>query len=149
MEVILLEKVRNLGDLGEKVSVKPGYGFNYLIPQKMAVPANKGNIAEFERRRAELEQKANDVLVHAQQRAEKLNALTVTITAMASDEGKLYGSVGARDICDAVIAAGQELEKKEVLLPEGPIHEVGESNIGLQLHTDVTVSVKVVVVAAE
>jgi len=149
MDVILLEKVRNLGDLGDKVSVKAGYGFNYLIPEKMAVSANKENLAKFEQQRAQLEKNAQDVLLHAQKRAEKLNALQLKITAIASEEGKLYGSVGSRDIVQAVIDAGGELEKKEILLPNGPLHELGDFTVDLQLHSDVGASVKVTIVAEE
>lgn len=148
MEVILLEKVRNLGDLGDQVTVKPGYGRNYLIPQGRAVMATKDNVAKFEAERAELEKKAADALAAAQGRADKLAELAdVTITARAGDEGKLFGSVSAADIADAITAAGVEVAKSEVQLPTGPIRTTGEFELNLGLHTDVEQSVKVVVVA--
>lgn len=150
MEVILLEKIRNLGNMGDLIKVAPGYGRNYLIPQKKAVPATDANIHDFKLRKAELEQKAADVLALAQQRAAALNALTVNIEARASDEGKLYGSVSTGEIAAAIMEAGQEVEKREILLPEGkPIHDTGEYEIHIQLHSDVSASVKVNVQAAE
>ena len=119
MEVILLENIGNLGDLGDKVNVKAGFGRNFLIPQGKAVPATKANIAEFEARRAELERAAAEALSQAQSRADALAALEViTITAIAGDEGKLFGSIGTRDIADAVAAAGCEIDKAEVRLPD-------------------------------
>lgn len=149
MDVILLEKVANLGSLGDKVSVKPGYGRNFLIPQKKAVPATKDNIAKFEAQRAELEKAANEALTAAQARAEQLAQLdAVTIESNAGDEGKLFGSVAPMDIADAVTAAGVAIEKREVLLPEGPIHNVGEYEISIRLHTDVIQPIKLVIEAA-
>lgn len=147
MEVILLEKTRNLGDLGDKVNVKPGYGRNYLIPQGKAVPATKANVETFEQRRAELEKVANENLAAAEARKEQLADLTVTMPAKAGDEGKLFGSIGTRDIADAISAAGVAIEKKEVRLPEGAIRNVGDYEIDLQLHTDVIASIKVAIVA--
>ncbi len=144
MEVILLEKVRNLGNLGDKVNVKSGYGRNFLIPQSKAVMATKENVEKFEARRAELEAKAAEELAAAQARAEKLAEVAeVTIPANAGEEGKLFGSVAASDIVDALSAAGVEVEKREVLLPEGPIRQLGEFDIELALHTDVTQVIKV------
>lgn len=147
MEVILLEKVANLGALGDKVKVKPGYGRNYLVPYGKAVPASEENIKAFEARRAELEKAAEERLAEAQARAEQLNELAVTITAKAGDEGKLFGSVGVRDIADAITAAGTEVNKSEVRLPEGPLRTTGEFDVELHLHSDVSVQVKVSIVA--
>jgi large subunit ribosomal protein L9 len=146
MEVILLEKIRNLGDLGDKVKVANGYGRNYLVPQGKAVPATKENIEHFEARRAELEKQAAEQLAAAQARAEKLNDLTVTIAANAGDEGKLFGSIGTRDIADAVTAAGVEVSKSEVKMPNGVIRNIGEYPLEVILHSDVsaTITVKVV-----
>src|ERR1700677_136535 len=126
MEVILLEKVRNLGNLGDKVDVKSGYGRNFLIPQNKAVFATDDNIKHFELRRAEFEKKANQSLATAEQRAAKLNDTMVIISAMASDEGKLYGSVGANEIKEALIARSFEVNKREIVMPEGPLHSVGD-----------------------
>lgn len=148
MEVILLEKVGRLGSIGDKVSVKSGYGRNYLIPTGKAVFATPGNIAEFEQRRAELEKAASERKVDAEARATKLSALaSVQIGANAGDEGKLFGSVGTRDIADAITAAGVEVAKSEVKLPEGAIREVGEFEVDIQLHADVTATIKLVIVA--
>lgn len=148
MDIILLDKVANLGGLGDKVSVKAGYARNFLFPQAKAVPANKANLEKFEARRAELEAKLAANLTAAQARAEKLAALAeVTIASKAGDEGKLFGSVGTRDIADAVTAAGVEVSKAEVKLPHGALREVGEFDIDLQLHAEVTVTIKLVVVA--
>jgi large subunit ribosomal protein L9 len=148
MDVILLEKVANLGNLGDQVKVKAGYGRNFLIPFGKAVPATATNITDFEARRAELEKASADKLTAAQGRASALAELEVTITANAGDEGKLFGSIGTRDIADAITAAGEEVEKSEVRLPEGALREVGEYDVSLQLHTDVTVDVKIVVAGA-
>ncbi|MFC4655476.1 MULTISPECIES: 50S ribosomal protein L9 [Rheinheimera] len=148
MDIILLDKVANLGGLGDKVVVKSGYARNFLFPQGKAVPATKANIEKFEARRAELEAKLAANLTAAQARAEKLAALTdVTVASKAGDEGKLFGSVGTRDIADAVTAAGVEVSKAEVKLPNGALREVGEFDIDLQLHAEVTVTIKLVVVA--
>jgi large subunit ribosomal protein L9 len=147
MRVILQEKVANLGDVGDQVSVKPGYGRNFLLPQGKAVMATADNIADFEKRRAELEKKAAEVLASAEKRAGELAKVTVTIEAQASDEGKLFGSVGPRDVADAVTETGIELAKSEVLLPEGPIRAVGEYDVAVQLHSEVVTNIKVEVVA--
>jgi large subunit ribosomal protein L9 len=147
MNVILLERIRNLGDLGDEVVVRPGFARNYLIPQGKAVRASAENRSVFEQRRAELEQVANERLGEARARAANLEGMAVTIVVKAGEEGKLYGSVGTQDIADAVAAKGVEVEKSEVRLPEGPIRVVGEYEIDLQLHSDVTVPIQVSVVA--
>jgi len=149
MEVILLDKVRNLGNLGDKVKVRNGYGRNFLIPQGKAVLATADNMAKFEARRAELEKAAAAELAEAQARAEKVAALgEVTITAKAGEEGKLFGSVGTADIADAITAAGVEVSKAEVKLPEGALRHTGEYSIDVSLHSDVVQAVTVKVVAA-
>ena len=147
MEVILLEKVANLGALGTKVNVKPGYGRNFLIPQGKAVPATKANLEAFEARRAELERQEAETLAAAQARAEQLATLAVVIAAKSGDEGKLFGSVGTRDIAEAVTAAGVAVNKLEVRLPNGPLRNTGEYKIALQLHSDVMAEVAVTIVA--
>src|SRR5512141_125083 len=129
MQLILLQKVVNLGGLGDKVNVKPGYGRNYLIPYGKAVPATAANLAQFEARRAEYEAKANEILSAAEAHKAKLEGATVTIKANASTEGKLYGSVGPRDIAEAFTAAGFPLEKSEVVMGEGPLRRTGEFDI--------------------
>ena len=145
MELILLQKVTNLGNLGDKVSVKPGYGRNFLVPQGKAVPATAANLAEFEAKRAEYEAKAKASLDGAQSRQARFEGASVTLKANASTEGKLYGSVGPRDIADAFTAAGLPLEKSEVILGEGPLRHVGEFEVLVHLHADVETTVKVVV----
>ena len=148
MEVILLEKVANLGDLGDKVTVKSGYGRNYLVPGKKAVPATQANIKVFEERRAELEKTAAEALAAAQARAEKLAALeNLVLKSNAGDEGKLFGSITVADIADAVTAAGVDIAKSEVSMPEGPIRIIGEYDIDVHLHSDVTETIKVIVEA--
>lgn len=147
MEVILLEKVGKLGSLGDQVNVKSGFGRNFLIPQGKAVPANKANKEAFESRRSELEAAAAEKLTAAQTRAEAMNELTVTIVANAGDEGKLFGSIGTKDIADALAAAGQTVDKSEVKLPEGALRNIGTYAIALQLHSDVSVEVTVQVEA--
>ena len=147
MEVILLEKIANLGELGDQVKVRAGYGRNFLIPFGKAVPATQANVEQFETRRAELERLAGEKLADAQARAAQLADLVVTITANAGDEGKLFGSVGARDIAEAIAATGVAVAKHEVRLPDGPLRELGEYEVDLQLHTDVTSVVRLAVVA--
>jgi large subunit ribosomal protein L9 len=147
MNVILLERVSNLGDLGEEVVVKPGFARNYLIPKGKAVRATADNRAVFEARRAELERAAEARLGEARSRAEKLEGMSVTIVVRAGDEGKLYGSVGTHDIAEAVSGKGVEVERSEVRMPEGTIRAVGEYEVDVQLHTDVTVPIQVIVVA--
>ncbi len=149
MEVILLEKIHKLGELGDKVNVRSGYGRNFLIPGGKAVPATEANVAKFEAERAELEKAQAESLAKAEGRAEKLNGLEVTITSKAGSEGKLFGSVGTADIAEAVNAAGNELEKKEVRLPEGALRAVGAYEIDVQLHADVIATINLKIVAEE
>ena len=150
MEVILLENIRSLGGLGEQVDVRSGYGRNYLIPQGKAVPANEANIQAFEARRAELEAKAQEEKGAAQARAEKFADLTITITAKAGEEGKLFGSIGTRDVAEAVNAVVDvSLEKSEVAMSEGAIRAIGEYEFAINLHSEVSATVKVVVIAEE
>ncbi|MEO7478048.1 MAG: 50S ribosomal protein L9 [Lysobacteraceae bacterium] len=146
MELILLQKVVNLGVLGDKVSVKPGYGRNFLIPYGRAVPATAKNVAEFETRRAEYEAKASDIHAAADARKARLEGASVTLKANASTEGKLYGSVSPRDIAEAFTAAGFPLNKSEVVMGEGPLRRTGEFDIHVHLHADVETVVKVIVV---
>ena len=148
MEVILLENIGNLGALGDTVDIKPGYGRNFLIPQGKAVPATQPNVAKFETRRAELEAAATETLAAAQTRSDALTALdAVNIAATAGEEGKLFGSVGTRDIAEALTAAGCEVDKSEVRLPEGVIRELGEYEIMIQVHAEVSSSVAIHIVA--
>ncbi|ASQ45985.1 50S ribosomal protein L9 [Legionella clemsonensis] len=149
MEVILLEKIRNLGNLGDKVNIRAGYGRNYLIPQNKAVFATEQNIERFEQRRAELEKKAQQSLASAEQRAAKLNDITVVISAMASDEGKLYGSVGPNEIRDALKEKSIEISKREIVMPEGPIHSIGEYSVEIHVHSDVIANLQVQIVPAK
>jgi large subunit ribosomal protein L9 len=147
MELILLQKVTNLGNLGDKVNVKPGFGRNYLVPQGKAVPATAANLAEFEAKRAEYEAKASDALATAEARKARLEGAVVTIHANASTEGKLYGSVGPREIADALTRSGTEVSKSEVVLGEGAFRQLGEYEVVVHLHADVETPVKVVVEA--
>ncbi len=147
MEVILLEKIRHLGGVGDKVSVKPGYGRNYLIPTGKAEFATADNIVKFEARRAELERAAAAALSTAQTRADALVVLQVTYPAKAGDEGKLFGSIGTHDLAKAISDAGVPVSKSEIRLPTGPIRQLGEYEIHVQLHSDVMTHVKVTVVA--
>lgn len=147
MNIILLEKVRNLGNLGDSVEVKPGYARNYLLPTAKAVRATKRNLEHFQERREEFERKAAVTLTQAQERAEKLSALSVKIAVLTSDEGKLYGSVGPHDIALAIKAAGVDVLKREITMPEGAIHSVGEYVVAVQVHSDVTAEVKIVIVS--
>ena len=146
MEVILLEKVENLGNLGDKVTVKPGYGRNYLVPQGIAKPATKENLEEFEARRAELERQAREALEHAQARAEKLQDLVLEIPAKVGSEGKLFGSVGPIDIEQALAEKEITVERKEVRMHDGPIRVVGEHPVDIHLHSDVDVQITVKVI---
>ena len=148
MEVILLDNVGSLGVLGDRVDVKPGYGRNFLIPQGKAVPATQENIEKFEARRAELESAAASTLAAAQKRGDAIQALEqVQITATAGEEGRLFGSIGTRDIADALTAAGCETDKAEVRLPDGVIRELGDYEILIQLHAEVMTTVNISVVA--
>ncbi len=147
MNVILLERVQNLGDLGDQVSVKAGYGRNFLIPQGKAVTANKANVAKFEARRAELEKAAAEKLATAEARKASLEVLEITIAQQAGDEGKLFGSVGTHDIAEAITAAGVEVSRAEVRLSEGALRQTGDYEISIELHSDVQATVKLSVVA--
>jgi len=148
MNVILLEKVQNLGTLGDQVTVKSGYARNFLIPQGKAKPATKENVAEFEARRAELEKQAAAALATAQSVYEKMNGMVVTVEASAGEEGKLFGSIGTQDIADALNVSGFEIERRHVRLPEGVLRHIGTFEIDVQLHTDVVASITVEVKAA-
>lgn len=149
MQVILLEKVRNLGSLGDKVDVKAGYGRNYLIPQNKAVFATNENIKRFEASRNELEKKEKQSLATAQQRAANLNDTTVTISAMASDEGKLYGSITANEIKEALSAKSIEVSKREIVMPEGPLHSIGDFTVEIHVHSDVIANLQVQIVSSK
>ena len=149
MNVILLDKVENLGDIGDLVTVKPGYGRNFLLPQGKATLATKDNIAAVEARRAELEKAAAEELAAAKERAKLIDGMELVVPANAGEEGKLFGSVGPIDICDAFEKVGVEVERSEVRMPEGPIHELGEYEIGMHLHADVNVNINLKVVAED
>ncbi len=146
MDVILLEKVDNLGNLGDKVAVRPGYGRNFLIPTGRAVAATPENLKAFEARRAELEKQAAERLAAAAARKEKLDGLAITVRHRAGDEGKLFGSVGTSDIASAVETLGIELEKSEIRLPQGALRVTGEHDVTVHLHADVNATLKVTVV---
>jgi large subunit ribosomal protein L9 len=146
MEVILLEKVENLGNIGDQVNVKSGYGRNFLVPKGKATIATPENIAIFEARRAELEAKQAEELSAAQARADKLEGLQLSITAKSGPEGKLFGSLGTIDIAEATTAQGAEIERSEVRLPDGPLRAVGDYDIEIHLHTDLNVTIRVSVV---
>ncbi len=145
MELILLQKVQNLGDLGDLVTVKAGFGRNYLVPTGKAVPATKDNLAQFEARRAELEAAAKSLLGQAEARKIGLAELVVEIKANASEEGKLYGSIGPREVAEAVSEQGHEINKSEVIMGEGPLRTVGEFDVVVQLHADVESIVRVII----
>ncbi|MEW8200707.1 MAG: 50S ribosomal protein L9 [Candidatus Thiodiazotropha endolucinida] len=146
MEIILLQKVDNLGDLGEKVNVKSGFGRNFLIPSGKAVPATEENVKIFEERRAELEKEATEKLQAAEARKAKIDGMEISITCKAGDEGRLFGSVGTADITKAVTDNGVELAKKEVLLPNGAFRVAGEYEVNLHLHADVNATIKLTIV---
>jgi large subunit ribosomal protein L9 len=147
MEVILLEKIANLGNLGDKVSIKSGYGRNYLVPQGKAVPATTKKIAEFEERRAELEKAAAEKLSTAQKLGTELTKLQIEIAHKAGDEGRLFGSIGTHNIAEAITAAGIAVEKHQIRLPHGAIRHIGEYPIDINLHSDVIVTLTIKVVA--
>jgi large subunit ribosomal protein L9 len=147
MDVILLEKVGKLGALGDKVSVKAGYGRNFLLPKGKAVVANKANLAKFEAQRAALETAEKEVLMEAQARATDLRDTLVTIAAQAGEAGKLFGSIGAKDIADALTAAGHAVHKSEIRMPAYTLRSIGEYVISLQLHSEVNVDVTIQIVA--
>lgn len=149
MDVILLTKVANLGDIGDRVDVKSGYGRNFLLPKGKATLATPANVAKFEARRAELEKVAREQLASAQARAEAMKEFKLNISAKAGNEGKLFGSIGTTDIADACSAQGHKVARAEVRLPNGPIRAVGEHQVVLHLHTDVDVQLPVTIVAEE
>ena len=149
MELILLQKVANLGNIGDRVKVKSGYGRNFLLPQGKATVATPDNIAKFEARRAELEKAAQDELKGAQARAAKLENYKLSLSAKAGGEGKLFGSIGTSDISEALNKAGHKVERAEVRLPQGPIRQAGEHTVQLHLHTDVTIDLPVIIVPEE
>jgi large subunit ribosomal protein L9 len=149
MELILLEKTRNLGAIGDRVKVKSGYGRNFLVPQGKAVYATAANIAAFEKRRAELMKKEAEVLAAAQKRAATLQNLSLTITTNAGEDGKLFGSIGPREISKAFEDAGQPVDKSEIDLITGPIRDLGEHEFGVQLHSELELKMKLTVVAEE
>ena len=147
MEIILLEKIANLGAMGEKVNVKPGYGRNYLIPQGKATPATADNIAEYEARRADLEKAAAEALAAAEARRDALLEKVITIVSKAGDEGKLFGSIGTADIASVISEQLVAVERNEVRLPDGAFRTIGEHDVQIQLHTDVNVVVKLIIEA--
>ena len=149
MEVILLEKIENLGNIGARVKVKPGYGRNYLLPQGKATLATPENVARFESIRAELERKAGDALGVAQARAQQLAGMQINLSAKAGTEGKLFGSIGTIDIAEACTRAGVAVDRSEVRLADGPIRVLGEHHVELHLHTDVDVPLTVIVLPEE
>jgi large subunit ribosomal protein L9 len=149
MEVILLQKVANLGNIGDRVKVKSGFGRNFLLPQGKATLATAANVAKFEERRAELEKAAREHLTSANERAEALKDFKLSLTAKAGTEGKLFGSVGTADIADALKKAGHNIERSEVRMPNGPLRAVGEHTVNLHLHADIDVHVPVTIVAEE
>jgi large subunit ribosomal protein L9 len=149
MDVILLQKVANLGAIGDKVKVKPGFARNFLLPQGKATMATPDNVAKFEARRAEFERAANDMLALARTRAEQFKELKLTIAAKTGTEGKLFGSIGTVDIAEAATRAGHAVERSEVRLPNGPIRVVGEHVVTLHLHTDVNIELPLTVVTEE
>ena len=147
MEVILLETIGKLGDLGDKVNVSSGYGRNFLIPKKKAVPATAANLEVFEEKRAELEKNAEAKLEDAKKRGEQVADLVLNLTAKAGEEGKLFGSITVRDIADACLSNGVGIEKSEIKLPDGPLRNTGEFEVGVQVHPDLIVKLKVIVSA--
>jgi large subunit ribosomal protein L9 len=149
MEVILLQKVANLGNIGDRVKVKPGFGRNFLLPQGKAALATAANVAKFEERRSELEKRAADDLAAARTRAARLEGHALTITAKVGGEGKLFGSIGTADIAEALSADGIEVERSEVRLPGGPIRLIGEHHVKVHLHSDVEVDLTVTVAAED
>ena len=149
MEIILIQKVANLGNIGDKVKVKAGYGRNFLLPQGKATLATPENVAKFEARRAEFEKAANEELASAKSRAAKLEGFKLSLTAKAGGEGKLFGSVGNSDIVEALKKAGHTVERAEVRMPNGPIRQAGEHVVQLHLHTDVNVDLPIVIIGEE
>ena len=148
MNVILLENIRKLGNLGDTVKVKPGYGRNYSVPFRKAVYATKENLASFEARRVQLEAKAKVILTHAQDKAKLINTAKIIINAQASDEGKLYGSIGVSDIKDALTKQNITVNKREIVMPNGVLHSVGEYTVEVHLHSDVIATLNIEIKAA-
>jgi len=149
VDVILLKKVGGLGELGDKIAVRAGYGRNYLIPQGLAAPATAANLKAFEERRAELEREAAEALAAAEARKERLEGMTLRIARKAGEEGRLFGSVGTADIASAITEDGVEVAKSEVRLPAGPLRNIGEFDIELHLHSDVDATVRVEIIPAD
>lgn len=149
MEIILLQKVANLGNIGDRVNVKSGYGRNFLLPQGKATLATAENVAKFESRRAEIEKAAKEELDAAQARAAKFEGFKLTLSAKAGGEGKLFGSIGTTDIAEAARKAGHAIERSEVRLPNGPIRLAGEHVVQLHLHTDLTIDLPVTIIGEE
>jgi large subunit ribosomal protein L9 len=149
MEVILLQKVANLGQIGDRVKVKPGYARNYLVPTGRATLATPANVAKFDAQRADLEAKAHAELQRAQERAAKFENFKLELKAKAGSEGKLFGSIGTADIAEAAVKAGQAITRAEVRMPTGPIRTTGDHSVELHLHTDVDVTLQVTIIAEE
>ncbi|MGM8871531.1 50S ribosomal protein L9 [Psychrobacter sp. 2Y5] len=149
MQIILLQRIVNLGKLGETVDVKPGYGRNFLIPQGKALPATKANIEKFEARRAELEAEEAAEIATAQTRADALTDVNVIMRAKSGDEGKLFGSIGTRDIAEALTNSGLEVDRAEIKLPEGTLRQIGEYSVDIQLHHDVTATILVTILSED
>jgi large subunit ribosomal protein L9 len=149
MEIILMQKVANLGNIGDRVKVKAGYGRNFLLPQGKATLATAENIAKFEARRAEFEKSAKEELSNAQARAAKLDGIKLQLTAKAGGEGKLFGSIGTTDVAEALKKAGHTVERSQVRMPNGPIRQAGEHVVQLHLHTDVNVDLPLIIVGEE
>ena len=149
MDLILKQKVANLGNIGDRVKVKAGYGRNFLLPQGKATLATAANIAKFEARRAEFEKTAKEELSNAQARAAKLDGIKLQLTAKAGGEGKLFGSIGTTDVAEALRKAGHTVERSQVRMPNGPIRQAGEHVVQLHLHTDVNVDLPLIIVGEE
>ena len=149
MQIILLQRIVNLGKLGETVDVKPGYGRNFLIPHGKALPATKANIEKFEARRVELEAEEAAEVATAQTRADALTDVNVIMRAKSGDEGKLFGSIGTRDIAEALTNSGLEVDRAEIKLPEGTLRQIGEYNVDIQLHHDVTATILVTILSED
>ncbi len=147
MEVILLENIAKLGDLGDRVTVKAGYGRNYLVPHQKAIPATAANVAEFESRKAELQRLADDKLNQARGRAAQIEEMNISLTSKAGEEGKLFGSITVRDVAEAATSRGVTIEKSEVRLPDGPLRELGDYEVIIHLHSEVNAMLKVSVIA--
>jgi len=149
MDVILLEKVANLGNLGDRVAVRSGYARNFLLPKGKATLATPANVKKFEARRAELEKVQRESMADAEGRKAQFEGFKLSITAKAGSEGKLFGSIGTADIAEAATAAGQKLARSEVRLPNGPLRTVGEHVVSVHLHTDINIDLPITIVAEE